>query len=1152
MNSPVSPLRPLFRGPIFRVSFWVLLAALSIASTIFVYLYFSKAFPLVELDLRMDRSQALQAARRLAKAQGWGPEDFRQTVQFSVEQEVQTFVELEGGGVSAFRAMIAEGLFSPHRWVVRHFKEGKVEETWIYFKPSGEFLGFGEVLAEKTAGTNVTAPEARRIAGRQAKTVWKVKLEQYKLVESSRKNQPGGRIDHTFVYERPGKRILAKGAGRDSAKDSGRYRLRLVVSGNRLTALQHFIKIPEGFKSRHQEMRSANNTIRTAADIAIVLVYFLGGCIGGLFLLIRLRALLWRAPVVWGIVIGLLSLASSLNNWPFMWMDYDTALSLYGFLLSQIFAVLAQAVAMGALAALVFMVAEGLSRLAFPSHPMLWKAWSREAGGSPAITGRTLAAYLLVPLDLAYIVAIYWVGHTWLGWWSPAETLIDPNVVATYLPWLSPLTNSLFAGFFEESLFRAVPLAGAALLGRRFGRPFLWIGSALVLQAAIFGAGHADYASQPAYSRLVELILPSLMFGAVYLRYGLIPGIIVHFVFNAVLMSTPVFISSSPGMWFSQLLAVLFILLPVWIVLYRRVRMAAAGGRWRVPYNMGWSPPPPPARAAAPSSRGTAAGSMPPRLAMGLLAAGAAALVVWGFGMDFRTHAPRLGTDRELAESAAQKAMVREGFKTEASWKVTSVLLTGVNQADAFVWRKRGADTYARLLGSYLDPPLWQVSYTRFEGTLEQRKERFEIDIDQKGRLYRFRHILPEGRPGGSLSREQARATALKAAAGTFGLKAPQLVEISAEQSERASRRDWSITYRVPGDYPGGHPGDNSGNMSLDDGQARVRIEISGDRVSDAYRYLFLPEDWVRQEEERLNLLNVVQGVSIALLFLFLAGGLMLAIVSWTRGQFSFRAFLGFSLLIGGLEVLDIVNNWPAITDSFSPIEPIFNQLFSLAGSSLIKIVSVSGMAGLMAGAVSAWGAGERSFPVTPWAGLALGLIAAAAIAAASRVSQPLAPAWPDYDPADTLIPLLAIFSGLLKGYLFIGVMGTFLFALLNRWGAGWTRRKPWTIGIVLALGFAFAGISPESLTSWLIGGLLAAPFLLAAYLLVFRHHPSAAMLSFAAMGLLGSVTRIVHNAFPGAITLGILEMVVVAGGAWVLYRWLGGGSRQAGARHAL
>ncbi|MEE8434199.1 MAG: hypothetical protein V3S64_05365 [bacterium] len=1124
--------------------FWTLFGAVSIASTIFVYVYFAKAFPLVDLDLRMDRSQALQAARRLAKVHGWGPEDFRQTVRFSVEQEVQNFVELEGGGVSAFRAMITDGLFSPHRWVVRHFREGEVRETWIVFKPSGDFLGFEELRSEQWPGTNVAAPEARRIAEQQAKTVWKVQLDQYKLVESSQKNQPGGRIDHSLVYERPDRRIHAKGAGRDPDKDSGRYRLRLVVSGNRLTALERFIKIPEGFILRHREMRSANNTISMAATIAIALVYFLGGCVGGLFLLIRLRALIWRAPVIWGIVIGLLSFFSSLNDWPFIWMDYKTAVPLLEFLLSRIFAMLAQAVAMGALAALVFMVAEGLSRLAFPSHPMLWKAWSQEAGGSPAITGRTLAGYLLVPLDLAYIVALYWVGYTWLGWWSPADTLIDPNVVATYLPWLSPLTDSLFAGFFEESLFRAVPLAGAALLGRRFGRPFLWIGVALLLQALIFGAAHANYASQPAYSRLVELILPSIFYGAIYLRYGLIPGIIVHFAFDAVLMATPVFISSSPGMGFSQALTVLLLLLPVWILLYRRVRMAVSGGSWRVPYNLGWRLPPPSARRPAPATRAPTAGFVHPTLAKGLLAAGAAALAVWGFAANFQTNAPRLEADRELAEKIAQETMVEKGFQTGDSWKVTSVPVTGVDQMDAFVWRRGGADTYARLIGSYLDPPLWQVRYTRFEGTMEQRQERFEIGIDHKGRLNRFHHILPEARPGGTLSREQARATALKAAANTFGLDGLRLEEISARPSERPGRRDWSITYQVPGVSPGG--------SQLRDGQARVRIEISGNTVSDAYRYVFLPEEWVRQEEERLNLLTVVNGVSIALLTLFLISGLVLALVGWTRGQFSFRVFRRFFLLIGGLEVLNIVNGWPATIDSLSPIEPLFNQLFSEFGGSLMQTVTVAAMGGLMAGVLPAWGSGERSFPVTPWGGLALGLIAAAAMAMAARVSEPLYPFWPDYDPAGSWVPWLTAFSDLLKGFLFFGVFGTFLFAVFNQWSSGWTRRKPWMIGIGLALGFAFAGLSAESLVSWLIGGLLAGPFLLAVYLLVFRHHLAAAVPGFAAITLLGSVSRIVHNAFPGAITLGILEMVAVAGGAWVLYRWLGGGSRPAGAGHAL
>ncbi len=38
-----------------RPPFWFLLVSLSLASTIFAFRYFGEAFPLVNLDLRMDR-----------------------------------------------------------------------------------------------------------------------------------------------------------------------------------------------------------------------------------------------------------------------------------------------------------------------------------------------------------------------------------------------------------------------------------------------------------------------------------------------------------------------------------------------------------------------------------------------------------------------------------------------------------------------------------------------------------------------------------------------------------------------------------------------------------------------------------------------------------------------------------------------------------------------------------------------------------------------------------------------------------------------------------------------------------------------------------------------------------------------------------------
>ena len=129
-----------------------------------------------------------------------------------------------------------------------------------------------------------------------------------------------------------------------------------------------------------------------------------------------------------------------------------------------------------------------------------------------------------------------------------------PDVLATYVPWLSAIANSFQAGFWEEALFRAVPIAGAALIGERLGQRKLFIVLAFIVQAIIFGAGHAPYPNQPAYARPVELIIPSIGFGLLYLYFGLLPGIILHFAFDVVWFALPIFLAKAPGIWFQQLM----------------------------------------------------------------------------------------------------------------------------------------------------------------------------------------------------------------------------------------------------------------------------------------------------------------------------------------------------------------------------------------------------------------------------------------------------------------------------------------------------------------------------------------------------------------------------------------------------------------------
>ena len=158
-----------------KPAFWLVFALVSVLAVAAARLQFSSAFPLVSIDLRMDRGEALQRARALAAEHRLGPPAFRQAATFGGDEEVQTYVELEAGGKDAFARMIRDGRYAPSAWRVRHFREHDPNETWIRFAPAGVPIGFVERLPETAPGARLPAADARAIAERAA-LAWHVAL----------------------------------------------------------------------------------------------------------------------------------------------------------------------------------------------------------------------------------------------------------------------------------------------------------------------------------------------------------------------------------------------------------------------------------------------------------------------------------------------------------------------------------------------------------------------------------------------------------------------------------------------------------------------------------------------------------------------------------------------------------------------------------------------------------------------------------------------------------------------------------------------------------------------------------------------------------------------------------------------------------------
>ena len=1096
--------------------YWLIFLLISVFSGIYAYYFFADAYPIVSLQISMNRDQALSEAMELAHQNAWGPDNPVSAASFGVDENVRNYVELETGGSQAFADLIKSGLYMPYTWRIRLFKENETNEVLLRFTPAGDFYGFKEKIAEDTPGAALSADSALTLAEEEVTDTWQLALNEYELVEKSKEERPSGRIDHSFTFERPKEKI-----------GKGLYRLRLVVSGDKLTEITHFIKIPEAFDKKYEEMRSANDTISIISIIAIGLLYLLGGIIFGLFYLLRQRWLIWKKPLYWGLFVAALQVLVSINRMPLVWMNYDTALSAQGFLMQQILQMVLTFIGLTVLFTGAFMAAESLTRKAFPNHIQLWKIWSKDTAASPQVLQRTIGGYLAVTIFFAFDISLYILANKTLGWWSPSDALFDPDVLATYFPWLSSVAISLQAGFMEECLFRAVPIAGAALLGERFGNRKAWIIGAFILQALIFGSAHANYPNQPAYARVVELIIPSIAFGLIYLVYGLLPGIILHFAYDVVWFALPLFVSDAGGVWLDRTLIILLAFIPLWIVLFARLR----NKRWQaVPqdsYNRSWRPPEKEKlREESPESK--PATLMPSGLKSTLQLGGLAGIILWLLFTNFQNIPGYFEVDRQEAEELAAKALSGYGVQPDSYGQILSKVDMPLDKDDRFVWQEGGAKVYQKLLGRYLEEPRWVVRFVRFKGTLDERSEEYKVFVGKGGKILRMKHILPESFPGDSLGEDSARVVAHRFLREWFHADPQKLKEVSAAPSKLPARSDWLFTFADTLNYP------------LNEGQARVAVKISGNKVTDGYAFIYVPEEWARNERNLLNNQTMMKGISGMTRFLLLLTAAVIGIIFWSRKRFSVKAFAVLASLMFVANFIDLFNQYPEIMASFSTAQPVNNQKIMFFGLPLIAFLFMAAFLGLIAGFTPQWKRRQSSFNKTTSLLLSVssGFLVAGILALTNLFEPIWQPSWPDYTLSGLALPVLGGL-GNLNSFMTTVALYIFLFFALDRFTAGWTK-KQWLFGSLFILIILLSNRPTNPvLTYWLTTGLIKGIVYLSVYLFLFRYQLSLVPLTFGALIVLLEIKTAVINAVPMAIPSTVIGIILIFTVAFYWFRLL-------------
>ncbi|HEY0778448.1 MAG TPA: CPBP family intramembrane glutamic endopeptidase, partial [Gemmatirosa sp.] len=513
---------------------------------------FARAYPMVDVGLTLDRAGAIARARSLAAAAGFAPARADAAAQFQSDDSLSTYVDFTAGGADSVRAL-AHGRDLPlYRWVVRLYRPGDVHETQVAFAPDGRVVGLARRIPEAEPRPLVT-DTAGRLAADVALARWGSQdVTRWRLTGRSVVTQPrSARVDRTYRYERVGARIgdaplradvtvtgpatadvLRGGARPLVGQDAGAAPLAATPFVGRYgaepLAVHVYADLPDAWNRRYAEMRASNDTL--ALLPYPVLFVFVLGAIGALVTNARVHRVRWRPAAMVGGTVGVLMAAAAINGLPLAWFDYDTATA-PGTLVARVaLGAVASGAAAGVWVMLAIAAAEVCARRAFPEH-YDWFAYPRFAG-APPIARRILAGYALAAFGFAYVTVFYVAMRGSFGWWVPTGTLDDPNQIATPAPWVSAAGTSLFAGTWEEAIFRGVPLALLAFWARgRRGRGW-WLAAGVVVTALTFGFGHANYPSWPAYSRGVELFLEAVLWAVLALRVGLPTTIVAHTLYD--------------------------------------------------------------------------------------------------------------------------------------------------------------------------------------------------------------------------------------------------------------------------------------------------------------------------------------------------------------------------------------------------------------------------------------------------------------------------------------------------------------------------------------------------------------------------------------------------------------------------------------------
>ena len=530
---------------------WILFAGLSLLGFI---LWLRLSCPQLEfVNFSVDREKAAGIAREYLRARQEDPARFRMAVVFSSDGEADRYLQ-HSVGFAELIQFIQKYDFDLFFWVVRFYRENEKEGYKAFVSSAtGEIIGFQHTIDDGAAREPLGREEARQKAAEFLRKRFQFNPMSH-AVKGDFATVYDNRSDFSFSWQR--KDVQIPWSREEPLGGTGKLLIGAKVSGHEiLTFYKNTFSIPDQF-NRYLARIQDTGKILSQAVYVLGLALFTSAVF---FMIVRRNHLATHTTkrfyiglMVFSFVLSLLAV---FNQWQSVLFDYGTTGDFRVYLGQLTMQTFINALFISVAVIMPGLAGEAIHYQTFKEKPegsflyyLHSTFFSREVAKA-VFLGYGVWIVMLgiqsVVIALGQRYAGVWVEHAWMNSLSTA-----------YLPFFVAFTLGFKASITEELMFRMFAISfGKKILGNTM--------AAVILASLLWGFSHSNYPVFPMWFRGVEVTCLGLFLSWAYLRFGIIPVIVGHYLFDVFWncaeyifgVTNPFYFVSSllilllPGMW---------------------------------------------------------------------------------------------------------------------------------------------------------------------------------------------------------------------------------------------------------------------------------------------------------------------------------------------------------------------------------------------------------------------------------------------------------------------------------------------------------------------------------------------------------------------------------------------------------------------------